>query len=80
MNLCFTEFQVKEEMISGTPTEMVILYSDLLKVEIDEDGEQLPHSTTPINSPAKSKKKIVTILIYDCRYDLEFLNCELKLK
>ena len=45
-------------MISGTPTEMVILYSDLLKVEIDEDGEQLPHSTTPINSPAKSKKKM----------------------
>ena len=54
----FTEFQVKEEMMSGTPTEMVILYSDLLKVEIDEDGEQLPHSTTPINSPAKSKKKM----------------------
>ena len=63
-------------MISGTPTEMVILYSDLLKVEIDEDGEQLPHSTTPINSPAKSKKKID-----DCRYNFNRMsNFELKVK
>ena len=53
-----TEFQVKEEMVNGNSTEMVILYSDLLKVEIDEEDEQLPHSTTPINSPAKSQKKI----------------------
>ena len=55
---------------------MVNLNSNLPNVEIDEDGEQLPHSTTPINSPAKSKKKID-----DCRYDLNRMsNCELKLK
>ena len=49
---------VKEDMVNANSAEMVILYSDLLKVEIDEEDEQLPHSATPINSPAKSQKKI----------------------
>ena len=47
---------------------------ELLKSQCQ--GEQLPHSTTPINSPAKSKKKID-----DCRYNFNRMsNFELKVK